>query len=98
VQNAEGLRLEVEAVLREHPTAHWEERLREEGVAYAPVQSLPEALESEQVSELGAVSRLQHPTAGEVPIVRLPISFSHARATTTAPPPALGSHDGSGFA
>jgi crotonobetainyl-CoA:carnitine CoA-transferase CaiB-like acyl-CoA transferase len=97
VQNAEALRVEVEAVMREQPSAHWEERLRDAGVAYAAVQSLAEVLESEQVAELGSLSRLSHPSAGEVPIVKLPISFSRARATTTLPPPALDSHDGQGF-
>ena len=98
VENAEALRLEVEAVLREQPSAHWEERLRDEGVAHAAVQSLPEVLESEQVAELGSLARLTHPTAGEVPIVRLPISFSHAKSTSSLPPPALDSHGTDGFA
>jgi crotonobetainyl-CoA:carnitine CoA-transferase CaiB-like acyl-CoA transferase len=98
VQNAEALRVEVEAVLREQPSAHWEQRLRDEGVAHAAVQSLPEVLESEQVAELGSLAQLTHPTAGEVPIVRLPISFSHARSTSSLPPPALDSHGTDGFA
>jgi crotonobetainyl-CoA:carnitine CoA-transferase CaiB-like acyl-CoA transferase len=98
VQNAEALRLEVEAVLREQPSAHWEQRLRDEGVAHAAVQSLPEVLESEQVAELGSLAQLTHPTAGEVPTVRLPISFSHARSTSSLPPPALDSHGTDGFA
>jgi crotonobetainyl-CoA:carnitine CoA-transferase CaiB-like acyl-CoA transferase len=97
VQNAEALRLEVEAVLREQPTAHWEERLREAGVAYAEVQTLQQMLASEQVAALGALGHVEHPTAGEVPIVRLPISFSNANATSVAPPPALDSHGGNGF-
>jgi len=98
VQNAEALRVEVENVLREHPTAHWEERLRDEGVAYAEVQTLAQVLDSEQVAELGALAHVTHPTAGEVPIVKLPISFSNARSTSPAAPPALDSHSGNGFA
>jgi crotonobetainyl-CoA:carnitine CoA-transferase CaiB-like acyl-CoA transferase len=98
VTNAEALREEVEKVMRRLPTAHWEQRMREEGVPNAPVQTLPDVLASEQVAELGALAELSHPTAGEVPIVRLPLSFSRAAATTTMPPPALDSHAGRGFA
>jgi formyl-CoA transferase/CoA:oxalate CoA-transferase len=98
VSNAEALRAEVEAVMTLFPTAHWEQRMREEGVPNAPVQTLPDVLASDQVAELGALAELSHPTAGDVPIVRLPLSFSDARATTTTPPPALDADAGLGFA
>jgi len=98
VANAETLREQVEAVMRERPSAHWVERLGRGGVEHAPVQRLPEVLGSEQVAVLGCVTSLEHPSAGEVPIVRLPISFSNASATTRVPPPALDEHAGQGFA
>jgi crotonobetainyl-CoA:carnitine CoA-transferase CaiB-like acyl-CoA transferase len=89
VANAEALREEIEAVLRGRTTAEWEPRLREAGVPSAPVQRLPEVLASEQVEALGALATLPHPTAGEFPIVRLPVSFGDSAATATEPPPAL---------
>ena len=89
VANAEALREEIEAVLMGRTTAEWEPVLAAAGVAHAPVQRLPQVLASEQVAALGAVDSLPHPTAGEVPIVRLPISFGDSDATTKAPPPAL---------
>jgi formyl-CoA transferase/CoA:oxalate CoA-transferase len=89
VANAEQLREEVEAVLTARPTAFWEARLAAHGVPHAPVQRLDQVLASQQVAALGSVVRVAHPTAGEVPIVRLPISFSAAASTATAPPPLL---------
>ncbi|MGZ4227067.1 MAG: CaiB/BaiF CoA transferase family protein, partial [Solirubrobacteraceae bacterium] len=93
VANAEALRDAVEAVMTTRPTEHWVQRLRAERVPHAPVQTLPEVLRSEQVAALGAISHLTHEVAGEIPIVRLPLTMSGARVTATEPPPAL---DGDG--
>jgi crotonobetainyl-CoA:carnitine CoA-transferase CaiB-like acyl-CoA transferase len=90
VRNAEALREEIEAVLRSRPTGHWEATFAAAEIPYAPVQRLDQVLGSEQVKELGSIDTLEHPTAGRVPIVRLPITFSDARSTTTSPPPRLG--------
>jgi crotonobetainyl-CoA:carnitine CoA-transferase CaiB-like acyl-CoA transferase len=89
VANAEELRVVIEGVMSTRPTAHWVERMRSERVPFAPVQSLPEVLASEQVAALGAVDRIMHPVVGEIPIVRLPLTFSDAEATTSQAPPRL---------
>lgn len=89
VANAEALRAAIEEVMGRRETGYWIERLRAEGVPFAPVQSLPEALASEQVAALGVVDRLAHPVAGEIAIVRLPLTLSDADVTASAPPPAL---------
>jgi crotonobetainyl-CoA:carnitine CoA-transferase CaiB-like acyl-CoA transferase len=71
--------------------------MRAERVPHAPVQTLPEVLRSEQVAALGAVSHLSHEVAGEIPIVRLPLTMSGARVTATDPPPALDGNGNLGF-
>jgi crotonobetainyl-CoA:carnitine CoA-transferase CaiB-like acyl-CoA transferase len=53
------------------------------------VQSLGQVLASEQVAALGLVDRIVHPEAGEIPIVRLPLTMSDAKVTTSQPPPGL---------
>jgi crotonobetainyl-CoA:carnitine CoA-transferase CaiB-like acyl-CoA transferase len=90
VANAEELRVEIEAVMTQQPTAHWEEVLAEAQIPHAPVQKLAEVLASDQVEALGALAELDHPDAGTVPIVRLPVNFSAARSTSDIPPPRLG--------
>ena len=97
VRNVEELRLELEAVLVKAPSAAWSEALAEVGVACAPVQRLSEVLESEQVRALDLLRELDHPAAGPVPAVRLPLTFSEASSTAEAPPPALGADGGRGF-
>jgi crotonobetainyl-CoA:carnitine CoA-transferase CaiB-like acyl-CoA transferase len=98
VANAEALREEIEAVLTQRTTAEWSPLLQAAGVPHAPVQQLEDVLASEQVAALGAVTTLAHPTAGEVPIVRLPLSFAAAETTATAPPPPLDAHRDERFA
>ena len=92
VANAEALREEIEAVLRTRPTGEWVDLLDRAGVANAPVQRLPDVLGSPQVEALGALTTQPHPVAGEVPIVRLPVSFAEAESTAAAPPPPLDAH------
>lgn len=90
VRNAEALREELESVLSTRPTAIWEQELARVEVPYAPVQRLEQVLRSEQVQALGSVTTLEHPVAGTMPIVRLPLRFSDADSTATTPPPRLG--------
>jgi formyl-CoA transferase/CoA:oxalate CoA-transferase len=97
VANAESLRVEIERVLGTRPTAEWVERLERAGIPCAPVQSLPQVLDSDQVAALGALDTLTHPVAGEVPIVRLPVLLSDSPSTATQPPPLLGEHADVGF-
>lgn len=97
VANAEDLRIEIEAVLTRAPTAHWEQMFREAEIPHAPVQKLAEVLGSEQVKALQALDELDHPDAGRVPIVRLPVNFSAARSTSVIPPPRLGEHGDRGL-
>jgi crotonobetainyl-CoA:carnitine CoA-transferase CaiB-like acyl-CoA transferase len=89
VANAEALREAIEDVMRTRPTAYWTERMRAERVPFAPVQSLPEVLASDQVTALAVIHQLEHPVAGAIPLVRLPLTFSDANITASDPPPAL---------
>lgn len=93
VRNAEALKAEIEAMFGAAPTSHWEAKLAEAGVPCAPVQRLPQVLESEQVHALRIVGELSHPQAGFIPSIRLPLQFSESRSTAEAPPPLLGSHN-----
>jgi crotonobetainyl-CoA:carnitine CoA-transferase CaiB-like acyl-CoA transferase len=89
VANAEELRAELENVLAGRPSGEWIEALTEVGVACAPVQRLSEVLDSGQVRALGMLGELDHPTAGQIPTVRLPLRMTEAATTATAAPPPL---------
>jgi formyl-CoA transferase/CoA:oxalate CoA-transferase len=97
VKNAEELKQQLESHFRTESTAYWAQRLSTARVAFAPVQTLDEVLASEQVQALASVRRSNHPAAGEVTEVRLPITFSSARVTSDFPAPALDQHSGVAF-
>lgn len=90
VENADALRDELERVFATRPAAYWEERLTEARIACASVQRLSDVLDSAQVRALGILDTMEHPTAGTMPIVRLPITLSDAPSTATVAPPRLG--------
>jgi crotonobetainyl-CoA:carnitine CoA-transferase CaiB-like acyl-CoA transferase len=92
VANAEELRRAIERVMGTQPTAHWIERMRAERVPFAPVQTLPEVLASEQVAALEVIQHVEHPGVGEVPLVRLPLTLSGTEITAREPPPELDAH------
>jgi crotonobetainyl-CoA:carnitine CoA-transferase CaiB-like acyl-CoA transferase len=98
VTNADELRVEIERVLSTRPGADWEAVLEGAGIACAPVQRLSEVLDSEQAQVLSMVGTLSHPTAGDVPTVRLPVTFAGAATTSSTPPPLLGADNEIGFA
>jgi formyl-CoA transferase len=97
VRNAEDLRTDLESVLSLNDSAHWVGVLGAAGIACAPVQPLSTALADDQTTALEMVGTLEHPTAGQVPIVRLPLRLSGAQTTATEPPPLLGADGGRGF-
>jgi crotonobetainyl-CoA:carnitine CoA-transferase CaiB-like acyl-CoA transferase len=90
VQHADELRDELERVFVTRPAAHWERELTEARIACTAVQGLSDVLASPQVEALEMIQELEHPVAGPVPIVRLPITLSGAASTAATPPPRLG--------
>ena len=97
VSNAEELKAEIEMVLTTRKTVEWVEVFEAAGVPHAPVAHLDEVLGSDQVKALGSLGSIAHPRAGEMPIVRLPVSLSGATTTAKEPPPGLGAHGEIGF-
>lgn len=90
VEHAAELKEVIEARLAAQSTAHWTELLESAGVSCAPVQTLPDALEWSQVKALEAISTLRHPSAGDIPVVRLPLHLSDQPTQSSLPPPLLG--------
>jgi crotonobetainyl-CoA:carnitine CoA-transferase CaiB-like acyl-CoA transferase len=97
VRNASSLKQAVERVLMTQTTEHWTQVLSAADVPNAPVQTLAQVLAGEQTSHLELVVRGEHPVAGEVALVRLPLRFQNARSTATRLSPALGEHGAVGF-
>jgi formyl-CoA transferase len=62
------------------------------GVPCAPVNTVDQALADPQVAALGAIVHAQHPTVGDLPLIRWPFELSGTPAELRRPPPLLGQH------
>jgi formyl-CoA transferase len=76
----------------ERGAAEWVDRFRAAGLPCAPINSVDEAFAHEQVQALGVVETVEHPTVGQLPLVRPPFHLSETPAEIRRPPPRLGEH------
>lgn len=81
----------VQARIRKQSAGYWLDRLRQAGVACAPIQTLDQALAHPQVAERELITESDHPVLGKVKGVRLPVRF-HTRGPDRQAPPLLGQH------
>jgi succinate--hydroxymethylglutarate CoA-transferase len=79
-------------VLRLRTREEWITALEAEGIPCGPINTVAEALGSAQTAARGMVERVDHPTAGSIPIVGIPFKLSGTPASVRLPPPTLGQH------
>ncbi|MGO4852365.1 CaiB/BaiF CoA transferase family protein [Phaeovulum sp. W22_SRMD_FR3] len=92
VENQEALIEELRAVFRGRTRDEWSVLLTKHDVPFAPIYSLPEALEDEQARFLEIEQTVTHGEMGEVRMIRNPITFDGDRRFVAAPPPVLDEH------
>ena len=91
VEHMSELEEEIEATLREQTTERWMETLVEEaGIPAGPVFSVENALTNEQTEARGAVTELEHPEVGTIPVIEHPLHYNDAESGFESPPPLLG--------
>jgi len=61
-------------------------------ICFSPVNSLPEALDDQQIKHRGLWYQTSHPTDGEIPQQSFPVKFSQDQPELRIPPPLLGEH------
>jgi crotonobetainyl-CoA:carnitine CoA-transferase CaiB-like acyl-CoA transferase len=82
----------LEARFAERTTDEWEPHFRAAAALFAPVKTIAEILDSDQVRELGLLQSVDHPTAGRIPQLGPPLELSDTPAAIRRPPPRLGEH------
>ncbi len=87
---------ELEALLagafRQKRRAYWIDRLQAADVPFAPVQTIPDVLQDEQIRHLRTFYEDVHPTEGPLTLVRRPVLIDGQRDIVRKPPPTLGEH------
>ena len=77
----------IQAIVVKGQRAEWVEKLRSAGVPSAPVQTIPEVLQSPQTR---ALNILQNVPGTDLKLVGMPISFDGERPSLRFEPPSLG--------
>ena len=91
--NRAALDHELESLFATRPTSEWLRLFDKANVPAAPIQDLHHALRHDpQTAHNKTVVELNHPTAGKVEMLALPVNFHGTPATYRRPAPRLGEH------
>ena len=91
-KNVNELRKVVRAIFAEQPAQHWIKLLGDSGVPVSLVNTIGEALEQPQVKALGLVQCHEHPTAGPIHLLDVPVTLSETPGGIRSSAPLLGEH------
>jgi crotonobetainyl-CoA:carnitine CoA-transferase CaiB-like acyl-CoA transferase len=80
------------AMFRARPSAHWIAEFEAAGVPVGPVNKIGDMLADPQVAAREMVVEVDHPRAGRVKALGMPIKFSDTPGTIERPAPLLGQH------
>jgi crotonobetainyl-CoA:carnitine CoA-transferase CaiB-like acyl-CoA transferase len=91
-QNKEDLKARLQAALSERTRQEWVEVLDAAGVPCGPVNSVAEVFEDPQVVDLEMTTPVNHPTRGDISVLRNPLTLSRAEQAKKTPSPMPGQH------
>jgi crotonobetainyl-CoA:carnitine CoA-transferase CaiB-like acyl-CoA transferase len=82
----------LEAQLTRRTRAEWIPLLRTARVPAGAVNTVGEALDSDQVRANDLVVQMQHPRLGSIPVIGFPTKFDRTPCDIRRPPPDIGEH------
>jgi crotonobetainyl-CoA:carnitine CoA-transferase CaiB-like acyl-CoA transferase len=82
----------LEDVFQQDTTASWLSRLEQAGVPAGPIYSLAQVYEDPHVRAREMVVEIEHPVAGPVRHIGIPVKLSDTPGRITRPAPTLGQH------
>lgn len=83
----------LSAEIEQKPYAEWARLLDEQGVPFAPAQTVEEFLREPQLEAVDMLVELDDPRVGRLKQMGLPIQFQRTPGAIEAPAPLLGQHD-----
>ena len=92
IENLEPLVGTLEKSFSQNPTGHWLEVLERAGVPCGPISDLAEVYADPQVQARGMVEELEHPQAGVIQNIGIPVKLSETPGLIRRPAPMLGQH------
>ncbi len=91
-ENREVLIGHLERHFRTKPLSHWFDSLDAADIVCGPILTTAEALENPQLLLNGMIQHVDHPRAGRIKVLGVPVSLSETPGAITLPPPTLGQH------
>jgi crotonobetainyl-CoA:carnitine CoA-transferase CaiB-like acyl-CoA transferase len=83
---------EVQRTVSQRTTAEWLEIMLKHDLWVGEVKSQQEVPEDPQVQHLGLFATMNHPKAGRIHTVNMPVKFSETPGSIRCPPPLVGEH------
>lgn len=90
--NSNALHAIVEQIILANDTRHWLDLLEKAGVPAAPVNTAHQMMNDEQVLAREMIVEQQHPSAGKIRVVGVPVKLSDTPGRVRTPAPLLGEH------
>jgi crotonobetainyl-CoA:carnitine CoA-transferase CaiB-like acyl-CoA transferase len=90
VENRDLLEPILEGIFRAQPAQHWVEVLSHHGIPVTVVRNLKEVIEDEQTIARGMTTQVQHPVAGDIRVLGVPVQLSETPGAISRAAPLLG--------
>ena len=92
VEHYDLLQPRIAHLLGQRSRQSWIDRLTPAGVPCAAVRTLDEVMTDPQLLAREMIERVEHPSAGPIDLLGIPIKLSATPGGVSAPPPRLGEH------
>jgi crotonobetainyl-CoA:carnitine CoA-transferase CaiB-like acyl-CoA transferase len=92
VKNREALIAKLQQVFLTKAYEEWEELLLKHGIPVGAINTIDQVVEHPQVKARGMIVDSDHPVAGKVKIVGVPVKLSETPGAVREPAPLLGQH------
>lgn len=92
MQNRLKLEADLNAIVKQRPTAEWLALFEKGGLPAGPVLSIPEMHNDPQTLAREMVVTTDHPVAGRVQAIGNPVKFSNTKGGVSSASPLLGQH------
>lgn len=92
VQNYQELGALLQPILRQRTTAEWLSLLEGARVPAGPIYNMAQVYEDPQVRDRGMLVELEHPVAGKIKNIGIPVKLSLTPGLIRYPAPTLGQH------
>jgi crotonobetainyl-CoA:carnitine CoA-transferase CaiB-like acyl-CoA transferase len=88
----EELRATIAGIFADHPLEHWIAKMKKANIPVGYLRTVEQGFNAPEARERHRLSRIPHPTAGNVPNIEPPIGMSLTPAVNPVAAPLLGEH------